>query len=561
MPIKTHTLIELEYHSDISYQTPFDEIELDIYLTTPSKETFIIPAFWAGAQIWKVRFIPTELGTYEIRSTCTDNTNPSLHHVKEKVSVTEEGNNTYAAPLKLSQERQYLLRNNTPFFWLSDTWWMALSSRLTHKNFIDMVTHRKKQGFNVIQLVAGLFPDMGDFDTRAKNEGGLPWHHDEHMQYTTINPAYFDAADVRIAHLAKNGFTLAILGAWGYYLESLGTKKMKQHWRYIIARWGAYPTVWCSAGEATMPYYLSTDRDRYAQHQQVGWTVITQYIKEIDPFSRLLTIHPTEIGTEQITNPSLLDINLLQASHHGYESIKKSIALLQQTYPNSSMPLIMDEINYEGILHDTHDAMQRLSFWTSVLCGSKGYGYGANGIWQVNTSQEPFGPSPHGAVWGNTPWDEALQLKGAQHINLGKQLLESFPWQTLEPIHTQLSPIPSLNEAKAPRMAGIDDTLRIVYFYGGLAPWDKQYSITKLIKKTNYKADFWNPRTGVYHTIGMIETDYQGRWEIPTLPTLEDWVVVLEYYPQDQMHTNKKDFSTHISPKHALKKWIKRYFF
>jgi hypothetical protein len=32
---------------------------------------------------------------------------------------------------------------------------------------------------------------------------------------------------------------------------------MRTHWRNPVARYGAYPIVWCVAGEGVMPYYLS----------------------------------------------------------------------------------------------------------------------------------------------------------------------------------------------------------------------------------------------------------------------------------------------------------------
>ena len=45
---------------------------------------------------------------------------------------------------------------------------------------------------------------------------------------------------------------------------------MKKHWRYLIARWGAYPVVWCLAGEGTMPYYLSKTPKEDADTQKHG---------------------------------------------------------------------------------------------------------------------------------------------------------------------------------------------------------------------------------------------------------------------------------------------------
>jgi hypothetical protein len=34
---------------------------------------------------------------------------------------------------------------------------------------------------------------------------------------------------------------------------------------------GAYPVVWCLAGEGAMPYYLSTTKERDAAEQKQGW--------------------------------------------------------------------------------------------------------------------------------------------------------------------------------------------------------------------------------------------------------------------------------------------------
>ena len=69
-----------------------------------------------------------------------------------------------------------------------------------------------------MQIVAGLYPDMPAFDPRGENEAGLPWEKD----YATIRPAYFDMADLRIAHLVDNGIAPCIVGCWGYFLPANG---------------------------------------------------------------------------------------------------------------------------------------------------------------------------------------------------------------------------------------------------------------------------------------------------------------------------------------------------
>jgi hypothetical protein len=78
---------------------------------------------------------------------------------------------------------------------------------------------------------------MPPFDPRGANEAGFPWE----TNYTCIRPEYFDAADLRLKHLVDAGITPCIVGAWGFFLPLLGVTKAEQHWRYLIARYGALP--------------------------------------------------------------------------------------------------------------------------------------------------------------------------------------------------------------------------------------------------------------------------------------------------------------------------------
>jgi len=129
----------------------------------------------------------------------------------------------------------------------------------------------------VIQIIAGLYPDMPAFDRRGANEAGYPWGAD----YARINPKYFDMADLRIQELVNRGLVPCIVGRWGYFLGFMGLAKIKQHWRNIVARWGAYPVIWCLAGEGTMPYYLSQNKSADSAAQKtVGprWRAMSEIL-------------------------------------------------------------------------------------------------------------------------------------------------------------------------------------------------------------------------------------------------------------------------------------------
>lgn len=555
---QTHTLLQWEYHSHKTYADPFNEIVLNVQLTSPSGKTYTIPTFWMGEERWAVRFMPEETGLHILITVCSDTQNSALHAVEDEILVTQ-GEQAAPPQLKVSADKTYLVtKDDTPFFWLSDTWWMALSKRLTFsKDFKRLTNKRKEQGFNVIMLVAGLFPDMDSFDTRCVNEAGLPWIANSAGKYDRINPAYFDEADKRIAHLIDEGLIPCILGSWGYYLLQMGEEKMQQHWRYIIARWGAYPVVWCIAGEATMPYYLSQNRREESQVLKKGWTRMAKYIRSIEPYGRLLTIHPTEIGRKQLNDESLIDFNLLQASHHGYGSVSKSISLLHKESSNASMPSIMSEVNYEGILQDTHAAVQRLTFWSAILSGSKGYGYGANGIWQVNTPTQAFGASPHGAVWGDTPWQESLLYEGAKQIGYAKIFLSTYPWEALTPMQHLLEPHHTIEDPKVPRCAGVEDTLRILYFYGMVYPDQAPYKLKGLDPQKFYHTLWWNPRTGVQKKENELTDIDESATPLPNPPTLEDWVMVIQAQQTQENLNASKDTRTLLQ---TLKIKIKKLF-
>ena len=430
-----HQITEWAVGSNRPYEDPFNEVDVEFSIKGPGGQTWRVPAYWSGGQQWRVRFAPLEIGRYQYQSLCTDASNTDLHGVKGTLEVfpTKTPNPLFqrGSLQPASSCRTLEHADGTPFFWLGDTWWMGLCKRFSWPEDFQLLTaDRVKKGFTVIQIVAGLYPDMPGLDPRSANEAGFAWEED----YARINPCYFDMADLRIGWLVRAGLLPCIVGCWGYYLPLLGIEKMKKHWRYLIARWGAYPVVWCAAGEAAMPYYLSEDKEGDSRRQTEGWTEMTQYIRETDPFKRLITIHAPAIGRDQINDASALGLDMIQAGHGGAASVERSISLIaEERKREPKMPVVVAEVNYEGILHGTGEETQRWNFWAAFLSGTAGHTYGANGLWQANTKEAPHGPSPHGADWGDTLWENAYRLPGCKQLALAKRLLERYRWWEFEP--------------------------------------------------------------------------------------------------------------------------------
>jgi hypothetical protein len=444
-PVQTqaNVMVEIAFTAAEKYEDPFNQVTLDVLFTDPKGSIMRVPAFWAGGNVWKVRYASPMVGQHSYHTIIAGAADRGLHDLHGKIEVVPyTGTNPLYqhGPVRVAADKRHLeYTDSTPFFWLGDTWWMGLCARLRWPEDVKKLAEdRKAKGFNVIQIVAGLYPDMHPFDPRGANEAGFPWEKD----YKAIRPEYFDKADERIKYLVDEGFTPCIVGAWGYFMPWMGVDKMKQHWRYLIARWGALPVVWCAAGEANLPWYLAKGFPYDDRGQVTQWTEVMKYIRQTDFFHRPLTIHPTGIGRlsarHATDDPKLLDIDMLQTPHGEQGAVAPTVATVRQSYNDTPrMPVIDGEASYEMLMDSIKTEWTRRMFWLCMTNGAAGHTYGANGIWQVNRKGQPHGPSPHhppnSTGYGVIAWDDAMNLPGSKQVGLGKKFFEQFQWQKFEP--------------------------------------------------------------------------------------------------------------------------------
>lgn len=520
----TNNMVEITLTASGIYNDPFNEVELDALFTDPSGKQLRVPAFWAGGKIWKIRYSSPLEGSHSFITICSKSTDDGLNNIKGKVNIKKyKGDNLllqHGAIRIADDKRHFAYGDGTPFFWMGDTWWMGLTKRLVWPDDVKILADdRIKKGFNVVQIVAGLYPDMPAFDPRGENEAGFPWEEN----YTSIRPSYFDAADKKITYLAEQGITPCIVGAWGYHLPWLGVEKMKQHWRYLIARWGALPVVWCGAGETTMPFYLSKTKDADREWQKNEWTKVILYIKETDPFKRVITVHPSRTARESLTDPSLLDFDMHQ-SGHGSGTAKQAALALEGWRTQPVMPVISGESRYEALAipKPLPAAAPRGAFWAhAVNSGLAGHTYGANGIWQLNGINKPYGNSPGGNNWGITPWNEAMQLPGSTQVGAARKLIESIPgWSSFQPQPERITHWSSSDTAV---LAVTDhDQSALAYL-----PSPGSITITLSGMNQQYKAFWFNPVTIAKEKEFMLTTDGAGKFTVASPASEQDWVLVL----------------------------------
>jgi hypothetical protein len=459
-----------------------------------------------------------------------------LHDVSGTIEVTPyTGDNPLYkhGPLRVSKNRRYLEHHDgKPFFWLGDTWWMGLCHRLHWPDeFKTLAADRKKKGFNVIQIVTGLYPDMHPFDPRGANEAGFPWEKD----YERIRPEYFAAADKRLQFLVDEGLTPCIVGAWGYYMPWMGVEKVQQHWRYLIARYGAMPVVWCAAGEANLPWYLAKDFPYDDREQVTKWTEVLRCIRATDPYHRPLTIHPTGIGRLSARNATndtlLLDFDMLQTPHAKREAVEPTVRTMRESYADTPrMPVINGEAAYELLFDKLPTKWTRQMFWLCMTNGAAGHTYGANGIWQCNRKDQPHGPSPHhapdSAGYGRVPWNDAMNLPGSTQVALGKKFFVKYPWQEFEPHHEWATYDAETTNSYGPHATGIPEKIRIIY-----VPEPRSVKVLQLEQGAKYGATAFDPQTGQTANLGRATSDADSQWTAPApsaFAAVDDWVLILE---------------------------------
>jgi len=474
-------VFETSYESEKTYAKPFAEVEVNVVFRSGDQQ-WVVPAFWAGGSKWTVRFAPPVQGEYTFRVQCSDQSNTDLNGHEQALRVAAyAGNNPLLKHgfLRVSAYQRHLEHaDGTSFFWLGDTWWKGLCKRLTWEGFQKLAADRKAKGFSVVQIVCGPYPDEGMFEPRWENEGGKPY---ETRDFTVVNPAYFEYADRRIEHLVAAGIVPAIVGGWGRGdcdgMAMAGVAGMKRHWRNLVARYGAYPTIWIIGGESGGPQ----------------WTEVARYVQKIDPYRHPATMHPFDSGRKRVTDETVINFDMLQTGHGDWEAARGAIPKIQAAYARTPpMPVVLGEYCYEGHMQTAFQDVQRYVFWATMLSGSAGHTYGAAGVWHASVEGDPG----IARVYDFTTWKEGMNFPGSTQLGLGKKLLEKYPWWRFEP-H------PEWVDADC-FAAGIPGEVRFIYVpKRGIYNWNGP-TVKNLERDVPYSAFYFDPASGRRFEMGTV---------------------------------------------------------
>lgn len=342
--------------------------------------------------------------------------------------------------LKVAPNKRFLqTQNGKPFFWMGDTGWL-LFVKCTREEAVLYLDARKKQGFNVIQVML-----LHDVNT-AKNAYGSPALKNADVSKPNTTPGknmavagqydYWDHVDFIIDEAAKRGIYMALVPVWGSNVKGgkVNLQQAAAYGKFLGERFkNKKNIIWVNGGDI-MPV---------AETLPI-WNKLGATIKAWDK-NHLMTFHPRgrNSSSDWFHKTSWLDFNMIQSGHKSYaqdtasnetrhfgEDNWKYIAADYKLKPVK--PTLDGEPSYEDIPYGLHDSTQpywqdfevrRYAYWC-VFAGGAGITYGHNSIMQF------YSPGDSNiSFFPRQPWKEALTSPTTYQIKYLKQLmLEKIPF-------------------------------------------------------------------------------------------------------------------------------------
>jgi hypothetical protein len=315
-------------------------VGLSATVTGPGGVRFTIPGFYDGDGVWKVRVTPNATGSWSLTTTsaraeladrpaqftCVPNRNPRVHG---------------ALRVDRDHPRHFIFEDGTRFFLQSyecDWLWaldLGQSDLRTTERFLNKIS---AQGFNHVILNAYAHDTSWRRGTTAPDDFGPPKLHawkgtNEAPDHQRFNVAYWRHYDAVIAAMHGRGIQAHVLMkvlnkrvTW----PERGSKEDALYFRWLIARYGAYPNViWDLVKEAHNERNLDYKLDRM------------RFIRAHDGHRRLLTIHGDDKNVDSGIYDEWLDFRNDQGNPRDYHKV------ILRNHARREWPVLNSESDYE----------------------------------------------------------------------------------------------------------------------------------------------------------------------------------------------------------------------
>jgi len=332
--IPRYELFEITFTLDTSYENPFDpdEIIVDGHFITPRNSTLIQPGFYyqdytvsvvngresytpTDDSVWKVRFTPSEAGTYRYSLEVTDRNGTT----NSETWTFEVINSSNPGFIRVSEanSRYFEFDNSRPFIGLglNVAWWQAENRRIsTYEYYLTRMNEYKVNLARVWMTNSGKDQNwiLSIQDQQLGSDYNLEeaWAFDRILDMAQQQGVYFlltlDDVNQYTYNWPDNLYNSALGGPCEYRSEiftSAGAMQyQKQIFRYILARWGYSANIlsWELFNEIDELEW--SDPGNWNRQDMINWhQEMAQYLKSIDAHQHLVN---TSTGSFK-THPDL----------------------------------------------------------------------------------------------------------------------------------------------------------------------------------------------------------------------------------------------------------------
>lgn len=406
-------LFEISLEDNTGYENPFTDVTLEAEFYTGG-EGKRVPGFYDGNGIWRIRYMPGQVGIYTFRTISNASALDGKTGTFEAVWPERENH----GPVKAKGARFYYA-DETPAFisgttayawWYLDDAYCGRTLRALRENRFNklrmLVFPKNLVGMSQIEL--SYEPPCLPFE---KRNGAF--------DFSRPVPAYFQLLERRVLSLMGIGVQADVIlfhhydfGRWGID-EAMTDPDALQYVSYLMARLGAFRNVWWSLANEYDIAKLPNGDGAFADIGQLDWDRIGEFIQRNDPYGHLRSIHncgPIYPNRDWLTHVS-----------YQYPGTYSLLMALKNTYQK---PVVNDEYQYEGNVKygwgNCSGKQELTRHWLSFMAG--GYATHGETYRKEGNSRDIF-------------WTYGGDLVGesASRIRFLREIAESMPFERMEP--------------------------------------------------------------------------------------------------------------------------------
>jgi hypothetical protein len=313
-------------------------------------------------------------------------------------------------PLKVSANGRYLVdQDNAPFLIVGDSP-QSLIGNLTMAEATRYMRNRADHGINALWINL-----LCNYGTACRQDGetvdGLaPF--DVPGDLSTPNPQYFERARA-IVELAAANHQAVFLNpietiGWLSILRANGTDRGFAYGKFLGKTFGSFPNIVWMYGNDFQSWQTSQD-DQLLQSVAAG-------IRSVDR-THIATVELNYLTSGSLDDPTWRPLIDLNAAYTYYPTYAQVLTEYNRPRP---LPVFLIEANYEFERNPGTDGgapsnLRHQNYW-SMFSGATGLFYGSSYSWQ-------FLPG----------WEDHLDSVGVRELQIMKDFLERFEWETLIP--------------------------------------------------------------------------------------------------------------------------------